>query len=103
MFSDRFLSISLLRGRDVAMPTEIDYDHRGLAKLMLKMPALRGKLQIMGARNAEFLNLCGAFEQASSTLERLKKESKRENRSSIEEYENVCREIEEEVLRMCAR
>jgi hypothetical protein len=87
----------------MAMPAEIDYDHRGLIKLMLKMPALRGRLQILGARNAEFLGLCGAFEQASATLERLQRENKEANKPSIAEYENICREIEEEVLRICAR
>lgn len=85
------------------MPTEIDYDRRGLIKLMLKMPALRGHLQVLGARDADFLSLCGAFEEASVTLDRLRKERRQQNNDTIEEYENICLEIEREIMEMCAK
>ncbi len=83
------------------MSGDMDYNHKGLMKLMLKMPALRGRLQILSQRNPEVLNLCGAFEEASLTLDRLIRENKPSNRQQIEEYENVCREIEDEIISIC--
>ena len=37
---------------------------------MLKLPVFRGRLQMLSIRNEDFLSLCGAFEEASVTLER---------------------------------
>ncbi|RWC30870.1 MAG: hypothetical protein EOS27_12070 [Mesorhizobium sp.] len=84
------------------MPTEVDYNHQGLVKLMLKMPALRGRLQILSRRNPEILGLCGAFGEASATLERLLKENSPSNREKIEEYRIVCDEIENDIISLCA-
>lgn len=83
------------------MSTETNYNQKGLLKLMLKMPALRGRLQILSIRNPEVLNLCGAFEEASLMLDRLVRENKPSNRQQIEEYQNVCSEIEDEIIAMC--
>jgi hypothetical protein len=79
----------------------VDYNQKGLLKLMLRMPALRGRLQILSARDPEMLNLCGAFEEASLMLDRLTSENKPSNQREIEEYRNVCREIEDEIISMC--
>jgi len=70
-------------------------------KLMLKMPALRGSLQVISRRNPEILNLCGAYEEASLMLERLVRENSPSNRARIEEYRNICREIEDEIISIC--
>jgi hypothetical protein len=76
-------------------------DRRGLIKLMLKMPALRGELQLLSTQKKEVLGLCGAFEEASSTLDRLRKEGQEQNREIIAEYETLCAEIEQEIIFMC--
>ncbi|WP_245451135.1 hypothetical protein [Borborobacter arsenicus] len=68
---------------------------------MLKMPALRGELQLLSTRRKEVLGLCGAFEEASSTLDRLRKEGQEKNREIIAEYEALCAEIEQEIIFMC--
>lgn len=78
-----------------------NYNEKGLLKLMLKMPALRGRLQIISVRNPDLLNLCGAFEEACLTLDRLVRENRPANRRQIEEYQNVCREIEDEIIAIC--
>ena len=83
------------------MSTETDGNYRGLAKLMLKLPVFRGRLQILSIRNEDFLSLCGAFEEASVTLDRLRRENGERNRHVIEEYENICLEVEQEVIKMC--
>lgn len=85
------------------MSAEADYNRKGLLKLMLKMPALRGRLQLLSARDPEMLNLCGAFEEASLMLERLARQNTPSNQHQIEEYRNVCSEIEDEIIAMCYR
>ena len=85
------------------MTAEADIERRGLMKLMLRMPALRGKLQLLSAANPELRGLCGAFEEASSTLERLRKENVPVNSTAINEYEILCEEIEAEIIEMCIR
>ena len=85
------------------MSSEIEQNRRGLVKLMLKMPALRGRLQILSATNAGVFSLCGAFEEASSTLDRLRKERTLVEPSVIHEYETLCEDIEREIIDMCGR
>jgi hypothetical protein len=46
----------------------------GLWRLMLKLPAIRGRLQMLAARPRRLDDLFEAFEEASRTLERLRKE-----------------------------
>jgi hypothetical protein len=84
------------------MPTEVDYSHQGLVKLMLKMPALRGRLQILSRRDPDVLDLYAAFGEASATLERLLKENDPSNREKVEEYRNICDEIENDIISLCA-
>ena len=83
------------------MSTDSDENYRGLAKLMLKLPVFRGRLQMLSIRNEDFLSLCGAFEEASVTLERLRRENGERNRLTIEEYETICVEVEQEIIKMC--
>jgi len=75
---------------------------RGLWKLMLRLPALRGKLQIVSVRNPDLRGLCDAFDDASTMLARLYKEVPI-NAKMIAEYETVCSEIESEVVELCLR
>ena len=76
------------------MPTEVDHNRAGLNKLMLKMPALRGQLQILSAQNPELYDLCGAFGDASATLERLRRNQTNPDSAVIADYENLCVELE---------
>ena len=80
---------------------ETNYGRRGLMKLMLRMPALRGQLQILAARDEHFLNLCGAFEEALITLDALKAKRMDDETPRIVEYERLCLEIESEVITIC--
>ena len=83
------------------MPTEVDHNRAGLNKLMLKMPALRGQLQILSAQNPELYNLCGAFGDASATLERLRRNQTNPDSAVIADYENLCVELEQDIIRIC--
>jgi hypothetical protein len=78
-----------------------NYSRRGLIKLMLRMPALRGQLQILAAQDGHFLDLCGAFEEASETLEALKAKHRDRSDASVAEYERICAEIEDEIILIC--
>ena len=73
---------------------------KGLWKLMLKLPALRGQLQILSVQNTSLLSLCDAFHDASSTLDSLRKDPKADS-AIIGEYETLCSEIEGEVIEIC--
>jgi hypothetical protein len=76
-------------------------DRRGLLKLMLKMPALRGQLQALSARDEGVLSLCGAFDDATDTLERLRLSDPERHRLVILEYESICAEIEQDIIKIC--
>lgn len=83
------------------MSADTNGNYRGLAKLMLKLPVFRGRLQLLSIRNDDFLSLCGAFEEASAMLDRLRRENGERNRLAIEEYETICLEVEQEIVKMC--
>lgn len=74
---------------------------RGLLKLMLRLPALRGQLQVLCASDASVLGLCGAFDDASTTLERLRKNRSDQDADAILEYETICFEIETDIIGIC--
>ena len=80
--------------------SETRLNRRGLLRLMLRMPALRDRLQLLSA-NDDLLALCGAFEDASTTLERLRRERSGVNLTAIVEYEELCHDIEQEILEIC--
>ncbi|KQX16062.1 MULTISPECIES: hypothetical protein [unclassified Ensifer] len=73
---------------------------RGLLKLMLRLPALRGQLQLLCAKNQSLASLCEAYEEASSMLDRQRRLAPLDH-PMISEYELICREIEEEVISVC--
>lgn len=76
-------------------------DRRGLSKLMLKLPALRRQLQILSATDEGVLSLCGAFDDATDTLERLRRTDPERHHDMILEYENICAEIEQDIFKIC--
>ncbi|MGH6862586.1 MAG: hypothetical protein ACRECY_20270, partial [Phyllobacterium sp.] len=49
-------------------------DRRGLLKLMLKLPGLRRQLLVLSAKDEGALSLCGAYDDATDTLERLRRD-----------------------------
>jgi hypothetical protein len=73
---------------------------RGLWKLMLKLPAMRGQLQMLSTRNSTLVSLCDAFDEASSTLDRLRRNGSSDDRLLVE-YETLCSDIENEVIDIC--
>ncbi|MBP1886844.1 hypothetical protein J2Z50_005147 [Ensifer mexicanus] len=77
-----------------------EHRQRGLLKLMLKLPALRGKLQLLSARDPSLQSLFEAYDEATSMLDR-QRSSQLQDRAVLTEYELICREIEEEVIAIC--
>jgi len=73
---------------------------RGLWRLMLKLPAVRGRLQLFSNRSSALSDLFEAYEDASVALERFQKDQHRRDSRLIQEYETVCTEIETEVIRL---
>jgi hypothetical protein len=59
-----------------------DQSDLGLMKLMLRMPALRGRMQILTMWNAEFRSLCGAFDGFAETATTRTLESSLNTRAS---------------------
>ena len=84
------------------MYIEAEHNRRGLMRLMLKVPALRDKLQRLTASNADLFSLCGAFEDASSTLDQLRCGKSQASSTVITEYEQLCAEIEREIVEFCS-
>jgi hypothetical protein len=68
---------------------------------MLRLPAMRGRLQILGAKSSALQDLFEAYEDASMTLERLLKEAGEDARPMIREYETICSEVENDVIEYC--
>ena len=74
---------------------------RGLWRLMLKLPALRGQLQLLNRKTATLSSLCEAYEDASVTLQRLRANPGDAGSAMRDEYETICTEIETEVISYC--
>jgi hypothetical protein len=75
-------------------------EQRGLWKLMLRLPAMRGQLQMLSARNSALMGLCDAFDEASSTLDRLRRNGSNDLKL-LAEYDMLCADIESEVIDIC--
>ncbi|MGV2818331.1 hypothetical protein [Phyllobacterium sp.] len=67
---------------------------------MLKLPAMRGQLQMESAKNKALVGLCDAFDDATTALDELNRDP-RSNADLIKEYETICSEIESEVIDLC--
>ncbi|QFY62903.1 hypothetical protein FZ934_21400 (plasmid) [Rhizobium grahamii] len=72
---------------------------RGLWRLMLKLPSSRGRLQILAATMPSLHDLFEAYEEASVALENMLKERDRSDCPLIVEYEQLCVDIEDDVIR----
>ncbi|ACM29234.1 hypothetical protein [Rhizobium rhizogenes] len=89
-----------MSGGDGVEHARTGLSERGLWKLMLKLPAVRGRLQIVGRLHPSITNLFEAYEEASSALERMRKIGST-TPEMIAEYEIICAEIESEVIQIC--
>lgn len=78
-----------------------DNTSKGLLKLMLKLPALRGELQIIHGHNKSLQDLTEAYNDATEMLAGLRCNAL-VDRTLLCEYELVCAEIETEVVGICA-
>lgn len=76
---------------------------RGLWRLMLKLPAMRGRLQLLAAKSSSLNDLFEAYDEASAAVERMSRERSREDCPLLEEYETVCTEIESDVIHYVLR
>ncbi len=85
------------------MSQEADQNRRGFTKLMLKLPNLRADLKLLALQNEHFMGLCGAYDEATATLERLRKSDSQADADMIAEYEAICVDIEREVIMMTAK
>jgi hypothetical protein len=75
----------------------------GLWRLMLKLPAIRARLQIVSAQSDELSGLFEAYEEASVALERFLKEKGQDDCPLIAEYEAICTEIENDIVHHVSR
>ena len=78
-----------------------DAASRGLLRLMIRLPALRGELQIIHGHDNLFRELAEAYEEAAQMLSSLYSNPMAE-RTLIREYESICSGIEDEVVTRCA-
>jgi hypothetical protein len=74
---------------------------QGLLKLMMRLPALRGELQIIHGHDTTLKDLAEAYEEASRTLAELRGDPGCDRRL-LREYETVCADIESDVVKLCA-
>jgi hypothetical protein len=70
---------------------------RGLLRLMLRLPALRGRLQVLATRPSPLDDLFEAYEDAAATLDRLQQRCDRRDAALIEEYLDLCGAIEADI------
>jgi hypothetical protein len=69
---------------------------------MLLLPALRKELEDLNILKQPLASLFEVYEDASVTLERLRREGRLEEAHLTSEYETICLEIEEDVIRYFA-
>jgi len=73
----------------------------GLLKLMLKLPSVRGRLQVLVPHSHSLANLCEAYGEASNMLERLESGRVVAEDGLLAEYRTICSEIENDVIQYC--
>jgi hypothetical protein len=72
--------------------------HRGLLKLLVKLPSVRGRLQMIAAKPSSLNDLFEAYDAATDMLQRLERNGSDE---LLLEYRTICQEIETDVIRYC--
>ena len=86
---------------DRSGPTQTAAERRGLWRLMLRLPSMRGNLQILAATSSPLAGLCEAYEDASTTRDSLQKQGDEADPLLVAEYEALCIEIESDVIKYC--
>ncbi|MBB4477842.1 nodulation protein [Rhizobium etli] len=71
---------------------------QGLARLMMRLPATRATIRAAAASQSHLYELCGAYGEACSVLDRMRKDGSADP-AIIAEYEIICAEIEADVQR----
>ncbi|CDZ68277.1 Hypothetical protein NGAL_HAMBI2605_65620 [Neorhizobium galegae bv. orientalis] len=74
---------------------------RGLLKLMVKLPSVRGSIQILAARSNGLAPLLEAYDEATTMLEKLQASANPQESAVLVEYLTICSEIEGDVIRYC--
>jgi len=72
---------------------------KGLARLMMRLPATRATIRAAAASQPHLYELCGAYGEACAVLDRMRKDTSA-NPSIVTEYEIICAEIEIDVMRI---
>jgi hypothetical protein len=70
---------------------------RGLARLMMRLPATRATIRAAAAEDPDLRELCGAYGEACTVLDRMRRDASADP-AIVAEYEIICREIEAEVM-----
>ena len=76
-------------------------DLGGLIKLMVKLPVLRGELQLIYGQDPTLRDLAEAYNEATEMLYLLRGNPS-SDKALLAEYEAVCIEIESDVLAICS-
>ena len=76
---------------------------QGLLKLMVKLPALRRALQILGAQPGLHGVLFEAYDRATSMLVNLNAAHGEHDDRLIEDYEAACAALETEIIHRCLK
>lgn len=82
-------------------PQLLGAQKRGLLKLMIRLPALRGGLQILGAQPGLHGVIFLAYDQATSMLADLRATANERDCDLVLEYEAACRALETEIIHRC--
>ncbi len=88
---------------DRTAPMRAAAEQKGLWRLMLKLPSMRGQLQILAAKPNALAALCEAYEDASSTRDNLQRQGADADPALRKEYEDLCVDIETDVIDYCLR
>jgi hypothetical protein len=78
-----------------------DASHKGLLKLMLRLPALRSQLRVLCVKNGSVQALCEAYEDATVMLDQLRRARNPSDADLLLEYQNLCSDIEAEIREIC--
>jgi hypothetical protein len=74
---------------------------KGLLKLMIKLPAFRGELQIIHGHDRSLQELTEAYHDATEMLKKLYGNPAADSQL-LREYEIICGDIESEVIDLCS-
>jgi hypothetical protein len=77
-------------------------ERRGLARLLLRYPERREALRIKAAADANFRELCDAYEAACEAASYWSKSGEPVGPERAREYTQLARDVEEDILRNLA-